>query len=789
MSALGKVVRAGVRRRRVQTVVMTLTTMLAVTATVLGVGLLVASHAPFDRAYAQQRGPHLAVQFDPAKATTAEVAATAHASGVTATAGPFTMLSIRPHAGDNSAGIGVGSTLAPMTIVGRADPQGPVDDLQITQGRWATGTGEIVLTSDNAPFDVGDKMTFPDVPGGPTLTVVGLARSVGKTSDAWVSPAQAAELNPSGTPAGYQMLYRFAQAGTDAEVSTDRAAILAVAPQGSAVGVASYLKLKLAAEKTSATFVPFVVAFGILSVSMSVLIISIVVSGAVTAATRRIGILKSVGFTPGQVVRAYVSQALIPGIVGTALGIVLGNVVAIPVMGEASNALGGAQTVLAPWVDVVVPAGVLLIVAVTALVPALRAGRLRTVDALVVGRTPAARRGRLVRRLLGRLPLPRPLSLGLADPFSRPVRAATIAAAVVLGTIGVTFGTGLAISLWDIQSDVNKRSPGQVVVQLNGAPAPPVPGGTTGPTKKADPATIEGLIKAQAGTRGYFSTEQTRLSVAGQAGQTDVILYQGDSSWGAYRVLNGSWFHGPGEAVAPSALLRAGGIHIGDTINLTNNGHSVPVRIVGEVFSLQQVILTDAGSLDGLDAYVLPESIQFNIDLKPGVDKQSYMDTLNVALSPYGVAAQPNGAQVSTVLVSMDSLAAMLTLMLVLVAGLGVLNTVVLDTRERAHDIGIFKALGMSPRQTIAMVLTSVAFTGLVAGAAGVPIGIFLHGYVVPVMGTAAGTTVPPADIAVYHQAVVIPLLLGGLVIAMAGALLPAGWAAKTRTAVTLRSE
>jgi putative ABC transport system permease protein len=139
--------------------------------------------------------------------------------------------------------------------------------------------------------------------------------------------------------------------------------------------------------------------------------------------------------------------------------------------------------------------------------------------------------------------------------------------------------------------------------------------------------------------------------------------------------------------------------------------------------------------------------------------------------------------------VSMDALALMLTLMLVAVAGLGVLNTVLLDTRERVHDLGVFKALGMSPRQTVAMVLWSVAGIGLVAGLIGVPLGIALHDYVVPAMGTAAGTRMPHADIAVYQPAVLVPLLLGGLVIAVVGALPPAGWAARTSTAGALRAE
>jgi putative ABC transport system permease protein len=131
----------------------------------------------------------------------------------------------------------------------------------------------------------------------------------------------------------------------------------------------------------------------------------------------------------------------------------------------------------------------------------------------------------------------------------------------------------------------------------------------------------------------------------------------------------------------------------------------------------------------------------------------------------------------------------MLTLMLVVVAGLGVLNTVVLDTRERVHDLGVMKALGMSPRQTVAMVITSVAGIGVLAGVVGVPLGIALHDVIVPAMGSAAGTHVPHADLAVYHVPQIVLLGFAGLVIAAAGALLPATWAARTSTAASLRTE
>ncbi|GAA4624869.1 hypothetical protein GCM10023196_026780 [Actinoallomurus vinaceus] len=785
MSALGKVVRAGVGRRRVQTVVMALTTMLAVTASVLGAGLLVASQAPFDHAFARQKGAHLTAQFDGSKVTAARVAATAHVSGVTAAAGPFPVLTLRPKAGRNRFGIPANDPLPPMTIVGRAAPGGPVDDVDLAAGRWVTGPGQIVMNEGGVPFDIGDQMTFPDLPGGPTLTVVGVAKSVGASAEAWVSPAQLAALTAPGSTPAHQMLYRFTKAATDAQVAADRSAIAAAVPPGSMTGAASYLKIKLAASRTSATFVPFVVAFAVLGLFMSVLVIGIVVSGAVSAATRRIGILKSLGFTPAQVVRAYVAQALIPATVGTVLGVLFGNLLSIPVMGEAERAYGTGTLTVAPWIDVVVPAAALAAVAATALAPALRAGRLRTVEAIAVGRTPRAGRGRAIRRLLGRLPLPRPVSLCLATPFSRPARSATIATAVALGTIGVTFGVGLTMSLSAIQDGLNRRTPGAVVVH-----AAPPPG--AGAPQVADADAIAAKIRAQPGTRRFFRSGQTRVGVAGLAGATTVIAFQGDSSWGSYQMVSGSWFSGPGQAVVPSGFLNATGTHIGDTVTLTGGGRTAPVRIVGEALDLHEegmTVLTDEASLAGLGVPVDPPSIEFAVDLRPGTGTQAYLSSLNTALRPLGVTAQANSGEVSGVVVAMDTLAAILALMLVAVAGLGVLNTVVLDTRERVHDLGVLKALGMAPRQTLTMVVTSVAGIGLLAGALGVPVGVALHDYVLPVMGRAAGTRFPAADIAVYDLPVLAPLLLGGLVLATAGALLPAGWAARTRTATALRTE
>jgi putative ABC transport system permease protein len=169
------------------------------------------------------------------------------------------------------------------------------------------------------------------------------------------------------------------------------------------------------------------------------------------------------------------------------------------------------------------------------------------------------------------------------------------------------------------------------------------------------------------------------------------------------------------------------------------------------------------------------------------VNANAYATALQNTLgNSYSVFADSGGGQQ---LLAVVTLIAMLTLLIIVVAGLGVLNTVALQIRERAHDIGIFKAVGMTPRQTLTMVICSVGITGLVAGVLAVPLGILLHHQVLPAMGHAANSDLPASLFSVYSAPEVVILALAGLVIAIVGALAPASWAANSRTATALRTE
>ncbi|MFD4688860.1 ABC transporter permease [Streptomyces sp. NPDC058463] len=780
MSALGKVVRSGVGRRRVQTLVIGLATMMAVAASVLGGSLLAVSGAPFDDAFAKQHGAHLSVLFDAGKVSDGQLSQSGDAEGVSGAAGPFRTATVTPRAGRSGPGW-------PMTVVGRGDPGRDVDEVTLLDGRWPAGPGEIVLSAGAALIPtMGMEVAFPALPGNPSLTVVGLARSITQTADAWVVPAQMPALTSPGS-GGYQMLYRFAEADTAAQITSGGTAVAETLPPGAAVGEQSWLTVRESAERDTALYVPFLIAFGALGLVMSVLTVGNVVASAVGTGTRRIGILKAVGFTPAQVVRAYVAQALIPATAGTALGVLAGHLLAVPVLAETGEVYGASPLAVAPWVDLTVIAGVLGLVAATAWASAWRAGRLRTVDALAVGHAASTERGRWAARLAGRLPLPQPVALGLARPFARPARALAMGMAVLFGTIAATFTVGMGASL----GEVMKAKAHDVADVTVAAPLPEF-----GPQRPgfADPTAVAAAIESGAGTGKYYSAATVRATVSAVTGTVDVIAFTGDASWGGYTMVSGRWIDKPGEAVVPTQFLVASGVRIGEAVTL--NGLSglaepVTVRIVGEVLDPRNdgmQVFTDAATLTAARPDLTETS--HHIAVTPGADVTDYVDALNKDLAPLGVSARVGGLGAgSDMVVTLNALSAILTLMLVTVAALGVLNGVLLDTRERVREIGVHKALGMTPRQTIAMVLTSVALTGLVAGALGVPLGVTLHGWVLPAMGDSAGLRLPHSVIAVYHGTELLPLALGGLLIATLGALLPAGWAARSRTATALRTE
>jgi putative ABC transport system permease protein len=624
------------------------------------------------------------------------------------------------------------------------------------------------------------------------LTVVGLATSVSRSADGWVVPAEIAALRSPGTSATAEMLYRFRSAGTAAAVGAGAAAVTRALPAGAVTGTQSYLGVRAAQHDDTAVYAPFVIAFAIIGLIMSVLIVTNVVSGAVIAGYYRIGVLKSIGFTPGQVVAAYTAQATVPAVVGCLGGVALGNLLSVPLLHKTADVYGVGRLGVPLWVNVGVPLAMCGLVALAAVLPALRGGRMSATQALSIGRAPRAGRGYLAHRLLGRLALPRPVTIGLASPFARPARMAATLAAVLLGVTAVTFAVGLVTTIKRAAADLDLTKTEQL--QLYDAPDP----GSFKRSERAQPIparrqnmVVAALHSLPGTARDVLEEDGQYVRVSGLVAPVAVTAFRGDARWLGYAMSSGHWYTSPGQAVVPKRLLTTLHARVGQTVTITSpGGGAIPVRLVGEVFSQQHeglTIFTDWRTLTASNRRLTPDPLnsQYDVGLQPGTNATAYGRALGAKLGAgYGFSINHSGGAAIAI-----ALAGTLTLLLSIAAGLGVLNTVALHTRERVHDLGVFKAIGMTPRQTVAMVLSSVTGTGLLAGVLAVPAGIAVHHSVIPAMAGAAGLGVPASLQNVYVPVELLALALAGLAIALAGALLPAGWAAKSQTVSALRAE
>src|SRR5579864_3539695 len=411
---------ADIRRRKVQTAIVALIVFLSSLTATVALTLLVESDAPFDRAFEQSRGAHLFVSFDSAVATLDQVRATMSLPAVSSAAGPWRVI---------PATILVpGGRTRVIPVAARNAAGGPVDRLSLDAGRWLQGTGEVVLSRDLADamgLQVGDSLTPGSDSPLPSLRAVGIGVSIGREAAAWVSPAELPTTPGRGQPvAQYLVAYRLHHAATATDIQKGLDAITGVVPSGAIQDTSNYLADKAQADTTTAVMIPFLLAFSAFALLASAFIVVNLVGGAVIAGTRDIGIMKSIGFTPLQVVRAYAGQMMIPAAVGCLAGVPAGILLSQPFLSSTAHAFCLPRTFgIAPGVDALGLGVILLVVAGTSVLASLRAGRQSAAAAIAAGSAPSAIGGSSRARWSARLPLPRSLTLGLGDAVARPARS------------------------------------------------------------------------------------------------------------------------------------------------------------------------------------------------------------------------------------------------------------------------------------------------------------------------------------------------------------------------------
>lgn len=208
------------------------------------------------------------------------------------------------------------------------------------------------------------------------------------------------------------------------------------------------------------------------------------------------------------------------------------------------------------------------------------------------------------------------------------------------------------------------------------------------------------------------------------------------------------------------------------------------MAIVGEPLEGNASVVTSNWQT-ALDLTPQPRVNSYEVRIAPGTDSAAYAKAVQ-AIDPglYPSVQTPSGATAPTV--SVVGFTTVFSILLGSVAALGVFNTVLLTVRERRRELGMLKSIGMTPRQVVAMTLTSVAGLGLASAAIGVPLGILVHRLIVdhiPIM------VFSEAMKDVWHVPQLIGLALAGVGIALLGALVPARGAARLPIAEALRTE
>jgi putative ABC transport system permease protein len=782
----------GMLRHKVQAVVIVAVLFIATASATLGLALLNANNSPFTKAFAAQHGADVTVTANPGRATAAQLAATAHVARVTAMAGPFdaTTLPLEFQ----------GQPWGQTTLVGRSDPTGPVDDVVLNAGHWAEGPGQVVLAGNPPPGGggpgnggpvLGSTFTATSLTGKPVLTVVGFANSITNTTDGggWVTPGELSSLVTPGSQPTAQLLYRFTSAATDAQLKDDVAAVTKALPAGTVMDWGSWLTAQQSEGGNAAIMEPFVLAFALIGLVMAVLIVGNVISGAVIAQYHRIGVLKSLGLTPAQVVAVYLSRIGWPAVAGCLIGVAGGYLLTIPVLHDSAGAYGVGRQQVPLWALILAPAGMLAITLLAALGPALRAGRLSAVEAIASGRAPATGRGYAVHRLAARLNLPRPVGLGLAAPFARPARTMVTLAAIAFGATAVIFAVGLHSSLSNARDAQSLAATVPVQVWQNNQG----PGPGQVPTA-AQFAAAASAVNAQPGTAHSNAEYGTQVKVVGVSRDVQANAFDGPSSWMGYALISGHWYDAPGEVDVNTTFLTDSGLAVGDTTAVytgavTAGATPVTVRIAGEIFNPSNQPRM-YGSAQTLPAAAVADNFwQWNVGLKPGTTTTAYSQAVNAKLgsnSPFLAGPANGGGQFYVIAIGLIGL---LSLMVAVAAGLGVLNTVLMTTRDRVHDIGIFKSLGMRPGQVVVMVICWVVGPAVIAGAIAAPAAVVLNTATLHAMASTAHTGIPASFTNVFPVPRLALLSLAALAIAVIGALLPAAWAARARPATALRAE
>ncbi len=652
-----------------------------------------------------------------------------------------------------------------------------VSAFSLTEGKAPTNSNEVVVDSQTAAkagLTVGGPVTM--VTPGPTIepTVVGIFR-FGTTGN-----LAGASIVAFDTATAQGLLV-----GSDAFTSIDVKADDGVSQEDlaasvqAAVGPQAVVKTGAqAADEASAqigealNFINiFLLVFAGVALFVGTFLILNTFSMLVAQRTRELALLRAVGATRGQVTRSVLGEAFVVGAVGGLLGLALGVALASGLR-QIFKQIGldaGGSLVLQPRTALVAMTLGIVVTVVSAYLPARRASRVPPVAAMRDDATPATRSMRrrtwvgtglfiiglaalvlgasasggraaslvglgalvmLVAAIVLAAPLAGPVVRFVGAPFRRsatgriavanaarnPRRTAATAAALMIGLALVSaFGVLGASTTASTDALVDDTIKADFLV--TGANFRPFSPEATAAVREVDGVGVVSSVR--------LAPAEINGEVTAVAGVDPATV---ESAF-AIPVTDGS-----------VAALKEGGLLVDDGIAATEGytvGSSVEVTFTSGPATLPVVgvFTSDAGlngyvtSLDTLTAAgVPPLDSQVYVVLAPGADTAMVRAGLDAALGPYpNVTIQDQTelkdeirSQVNQLLFLIYALLALA----VLIAILGIINTLVLSVVERTREIGLLRAVGTSRRQLRSMIRIESVVIAVFGALLGIVLGV-----------------------------------------------------------------
>lgn len=460
-------------------------------------------------------------------------------------------------------------------------------------------------------------------------------------------------------------------------------------------------------------------SFGLLALVLSALLVATLMTALLAGQVRQIGAMKAVGARTGQIAGSYAGTVTVLGLASLALGWPLGRLAADGYITMVAGILNFDITdrALPVWLILAQLAIGLLVPLTAAAVPVLRAARATTAAAMRDhGVTaPATRSGRRARA--GRGPagirLPRLSLMAARNVFRRRTRVVMTMVALALG--GSTFiaalnlTTSLSTTLdgqadalrYDIATDLTRSYPaGQVAAAVRA-----VPGVATADTWQSTPITIGDPPTAPPITPTLY----------GVPANTPML---------ALPVLSGRWLR-PGDtrAVVISHTLAKDHpeLKAGDDVQLKVRGRLATWQVVGivrQVAAPPTAWTTYDALTTALDTTGTTNAVRILTSSRDTDSVDATRKAVDDALAAAGITIATNddatgrrqGLRDHSVVIT--TFLGLLTLLSVLIGGLGLATTMAINVIERTREIGVLRAVGASTRSVLALVVTEAGIIG-----------------------------------------------------------------------------